>query len=42
MAVNDLNLERLWVVYPGNEQYSLADKIVAMPLSRITNKWDYS
>lgn len=37
VAINDLNLARLWVVYPGDEQYSLADKIVAMPLSRITN-----
>lgn len=42
MAVNDLNLEGLWVVYPGNERYRLSDNITAMPLSQLEDKWNYS
>jgi predicted AAA+ superfamily ATPase len=31
-AVKDLGLERLWVVYPGGEQYRMAENITALPL----------
>jgi hypothetical protein len=33
VVINDLGLERLWVVYPGNRAYPLADNIEVMPLS---------
>jgi len=32
-ALADLQLERLWVVYPGTEQYRLDAKITVRPLS---------
>ncbi len=34
-ALRDLSLEHLWVVYPGEEAYSLDDRITAIPASRI-------
>jgi len=35
IAVEDLKLEHLWVVYPGDRQYGLHDKISALPLREI-------
>jgi len=35
IAMEDLKLERLWVVYPGAREYPLADSITALPLGRI-------
>ena len=32
IAVQDLNLERLWVVYPGSRTFGLHDRITALPL----------
>jgi predicted AAA+ superfamily ATPase len=32
-AVNDLELEHLWVLYPGDKAYPLAPKISALPLT---------
>jgi uncharacterized protein len=32
VALQDLSLEHLWVVYPGRQEYALADRISAMPL----------
>ena len=34
-ALKDLSLERLWVVYPGDKEYALRDKITALPLSAV-------
>lgn len=31
VALADLRIEHLWVVYPGNDRYSLHDKITALP-----------
>ena len=39
IAIDDLGLEHLWVVYPGSVRYSLTDRITALPLvemNRIT------
>lgn len=36
IAVQDLELEHLWVIYPGSESYPLDDKITVMPLCRVT------
>ncbi len=33
IAVKDLGLEHLWVIYPGDIHYPLDDKITALPLS---------
>ena len=31
-AIADLNLDELWVIYPGDKKYQLTEKIWAMPL----------
>lgn len=35
VALEDLKLEHLWVVYPGTLRYGLTDKITALPLREI-------
>jgi len=35
VAIQDLSLEHLWVVYPGNQEYALDDKISVIPLDFI-------
>ena len=35
IAGDDLGLEHLWVVYPGELQYPMGDSITALPLKRI-------
>lgn len=37
IAVADLGLEHLWVVYPGRERYPLAERITALPLREIAD-----
>jgi predicted AAA+ superfamily ATPase len=32
IAIEDLGLEHLWVIYPGDQKYALDDKITAIPL----------
>jgi hypothetical protein len=32
VALQDLSLEHLWVIYPGRHEYALADRISALPL----------
>ena len=40
-AIGDLELERLWVVYPGKAAYSLTEKAFALPLRDIRDGWNY-
>jgi len=35
IAVRDLSLDYLWVVYPGKEEYPVTDKIMVRPLNKI-------
>jgi hypothetical protein len=35
IALQDLKLQHLWVVYPGKQEYSLHEKISAVPLESI-------
>ena len=35
VVIKDLELERLWVVYPGEQEYPLTDAIIALPLKKI-------
>ena len=35
VAIDDLGLEHLWVVYPGRLRYSLTDRITALPLVEV-------
>jgi len=36
IAVEDLGLEHLWVIYPGDNKYALDDKMTALPLEGIS------
>jgi hypothetical protein len=35
IAIEDLGLEHLWVVYPGRQEYSLDNKITALPIAAV-------
>ena len=35
VAIDDLGLEHLWIVYPGSLRYSLTDRITALPLVEV-------
>ena len=39
IAVKDLSLDYLWVVYPGKEQYPVTDKIMVRPIDTISEKF---
>lgn len=40
IAIRDLGLEHLWVIYPGNQSYPLDDKISVMPLENLLQLGD--
>ena len=40
-ALEDLELERLWVVYPGKAAYRLTEKAQVLPLTDIRETWNY-
>ena len=35
VAIDDLNLEHLWVVYPGQKEYDLTEEISAVPVESV-------
>jgi predicted AAA+ superfamily ATPase len=37
VAIEDLGLEHLWVIYPGDQKYPLDEKITAIPLEELSN-----
>ncbi|MFH1233171.1 MAG: ATP-binding protein [Patescibacteria group bacterium] len=41
IAIKDLNLTHLWVIYPGNKKYLLNKKITVLPLAQILKIWQY-
>ena len=40
-ALDDLDLERLWVLYPGDRSYSLHEKVIVLPLATVGEAWNY-
>ena len=38
IAMNDLGLDALYVIYPGSQRFSLSDRIEALPLSQIVKQ----
>jgi predicted AAA+ superfamily ATPase len=40
-ALTTLELEKLWVIYPGNARYPIHEKIEVLPLRDIQGYWDY-
>ena len=41
IVAKDLQLEHLWVIYPGDKTYPLSEKITALPLREIPPNWQY-
>jgi predicted AAA+ superfamily ATPase len=41
IALTELELEHLWVVYPGDDRYRLAHNITTLPLKQIPIRWEY-
>jgi hypothetical protein len=35
IAIRDLNLHHLWVIYPGAERYSLDQQLTVLPLHQV-------
>ncbi|MEK7394520.1 MAG: ATP-binding protein [Fibrobacterota bacterium] len=42
IALEELELEHLWVVHCGRERWPMDERITAFPLSEIKANWDYS
>lgn len=40
-ALDDLELEHLWVVHPGRERWAMDERITALPLREVHAHWDY-
>ena len=36
ISISDLELDHLWVIYPGDQKYSLSNKITVLPLREIS------
>ncbi|MDD5686904.1 MAG: ATP-binding protein [Elusimicrobia bacterium] len=41
LAINDLNLSHLWIIYPGKQSYKLNTKVTVIPLSETKENWNY-
>jgi len=42
VVAEDLDLAHLWVVYPGDKAYPLADSVSTLPLASIGESWSYA
>jgi len=40
-ALTTLDLEKLWVIYPGNTRYPIHKKVEVLPLKDIQEYWEY-
>jgi predicted AAA+ superfamily ATPase len=40
-AIQDLQLEHLWIIYPGKDTYLLDKKITVLPLGALPDSWKY-
>ncbi len=40
-ALKDLDLEHLWVLYPGDKAYALAPRVSALPVRALAVPWSY-
>jgi uncharacterized protein len=41
-AIQDLKLSHLWVIYPGKEEYRLAENVTVLPLTQMQEQWNYN
>jgi hypothetical protein len=42
IALADLELAHLWVIYPGKTTYRLAENITVCPLQALPATWNYT
>ena len=40
-ALDDLELDHLWVLYPGDRSYPLGENITVLPLEQLVKGWEY-
>ncbi len=40
VAIHDLSLEHLWVIYLGDQEYTLTDKISVLPVDAVARLAD--
>lgn len=40
-ALTTLDLEKLWVIYPGNTVYPLHKRVIVLPLKAVPDRWVY-
>jgi len=40
-ALKDLGLAHLWIIYPGDRAYPLADNVSVLPLAAVQDRWKY-
>ena len=40
-ALEDLELEHLWIVYPGTREYALSDRVTVRPMEMVGAEWRY-
>ena len=40
-ALVDLDLEKLWIVYPGDSCYPIHDRVEALPIKEVPKRWLY-
>ena len=41
-VMHDLELEHLWVLYPGDKAYPLASKVSTLPIASLQGGWQYN
>lgn len=41
-ALDDLSLDHLWVLYPGESTYRISEKITVLPVMSIPVEWNYT
>lgn len=40
-ALTDLDVERIWIVYPGARRYAVHERVEVLPFSAVGPRWDY-
>jgi predicted AAA+ superfamily ATPase len=40
-ALRDLDLEHLWILYPGDKAYALGPRVSTLPLQALATQWPY-
>jgi predicted AAA+ superfamily ATPase len=40
-AFESIELEKLWVIYPGRKKYFIQEKAVVLPLEKVESDWNY-